>query len=254
MRRSVYLLSFLIFLFMVSCTMKTVKVEEPAQIETSTILLEKLNDYNSYVKSLEGNALVTYKESDKTYSFRAQFESDKNKMDFKMHLDEFIFKFPLFTLIKKDQDVLAIVHSKKTYTFLQYEELDLNKLTGLNIPRDILIRTVLGEVFVIEGEIIESKAQSITIQNENQSETIVFNEELLPDETHYYLNPELDMYKVTFSKYRNIGNIEFPYKIMIQNEERTLSINYSDLKINPPISADVFSMDISHLEGYTPLH
>jgi hypothetical protein len=158
------------------------------------------------------------------------------------------------TLIKKDQDVLAIVHSKKTYTFLQYEEMDLNKLTGLNIPHDILIRAVLGEVFVIEGEIIGSKAQSITIQNENQSETIVFNEELLPDETHYYLNPELDMYKVTFSKYRNVENIEFPYKIMIQNEEKALSINYSDLRINTPISTDVFSMDISHLEGYTPLN
>jgi hypothetical protein len=234
--------------------MKTVKIEETAQIETSTILLEKLNEYNSYVKSIEGNALVMYKESDVTYSFRAQIESDKDKMDFKLQLDDFVFKFPLFTLIKKDQDVLAIVHSNKTYTFLQYEELDLNILTGLNIPHDILIRGVLGEVFVIKGEIIESKAQSITIQNKNQSETIVFNKELLPDETHYYLNPELDMYKVTFSKYRNVENIEFPYKINIQNEEKTLSINYSDVKINTPISTDVFSMDISHLEDYTPLN
>ena len=243
-----------ISLFLISCSLKVARVSELVQKKARSFLFEELISYNNSVVTLEGKAFVMYKESEKTFSFRVEVAADKNEMNFRLDIGDFVFKIPLITVIQEGEDVLVINYSKKTFSRLQYKDLDFKNMTGLNIPKDILVNSVLGEVFIIKGDIEVSESDNLllSINGMTEKENVLFNEKLMPIEALYILHS--DSLLVNFYKFNGIEKEQFPYKITIKNEDKLLQINYSSLTINSPINSDLFSFDTSNLKGFTRLN
>jgi len=249
----------LLIIASVSCAGKAVKVgkEEPEpripseEQDEAAALFDRLVSFNNKASFIEGNAFVMYKDNEETYSFRIHAIADMSRQNYKLSVDEYIFKIPLFTVVKNKNDVLAITHSKKTYTLICYEDLDLSRVTDLNIPKDFFLHAVFGAFYVIEGNTVFSSPEEhiLRIDGADNSQEVVFSKEMLPVQSSYSLSGKSAA--VQFSKYREIGSIQFPHKITLSDDQKNLRINYSNVKIDTPVSADTFALDTSGLEGYT---
>ncbi len=251
--RFLILLSLLIPIFLTSCTLQTTKIDETVEVGETDLLIEKLRSYNNSVSYLEGKALVVYKEDDKTYSFRVSIAVDKSSDRFRLDASDFVFKKLLLTLIRNENDVLAVNYLKKTVTNLLYDDFDFTSLIELQISREILEHAFLGEVFIIEGPIQrgDSEYPSIYIKAGEETETVLFNEELLPAQALYVFSQ--DSLAVDYSKFEYFEDVRFPRKITVKTGDRRLIINYSELVINTPIKRDIFCLENETLEGFTHL-
>jgi hypothetical protein len=249
----------LLIIASVSCTGKAVKVgiEEPEPRITSeekdetAVLVDRLISFNNKASFIEGNAFVIYKDNEETYSFRIHAIADMSRKNYRLSIDEYVFKIPLFTVIKNSNDVLAITHSKKTYTLLCYEDLDFSSVADLHIPKDFFLHAVFGAFYVIEGNKVFSSPEEhiLRIEGTNEIQQVVFSKEMLPVESSYSLSDEF--VNVQFSKYREVASTQFPHKITISDDQKILKINYSKLQIDTPVSSDTFALDTSGLEGYS---
>jgi len=244
---------------LMSCTGKAVKVgvEEPEpelkkeRLDETAALLERLVSFNKKASFIEGDAFVIYKDDEQTYSFRVHAIADMSRKNYKLSVDEYVFKIPLFTLIKNQSDVLAITHSKKTYALLRYEDLDFSSVTDLHIPKEFFIHAVFGAFYVIEGSKKFSSPEEhiLLMETANRKQKVLFSEEMLPVESSYTLSDKF--VQVQFSKFREVESVQFPHKITIRNDERNLKINYSKLHINTPLHSSTFALDTSGLEKYS---
>ncbi len=254
-----YVFAVVLISALMSCTGKAVKVgiDEPEQklekerLDESAVLFERLVSFNNKASFLEGDAFVIYKDDEETYSFRVHAIADMNRKNYKLSVDEYVFKIPLFTLIKNSNDVLAITHSKKTYTLLRYEDLDFSSVADLNIPKEFFIHAVFGAFYVIEGNKKFSSPEEhiLLMETTERTQRVLFSEEMLPVESSYTLSDK--SIEVQFSKFREVESVQFPHKITIRNDERYLKINYSKLHINTPLHFSTFALDTSGLEEYS---
>ena len=251
--RFLILFSLVIPIFVTSCTLQTTKIDETVEVSETDLLIEKLRSYNRSVSYLEGKALVVYKEDDKTYSFRVNIAVDKNSDRFRLDASDFVFKKLLLTLIRNENDVLAVNYSKKTIANLLYDDFDFSSLIGLRISKEIFEHAFLGEVFIIEGPIQrgDSEYPSLYIKAGEETETVLFNEELLPAQALYLFVQ--DSLAVDYSKYEYFEDVRFPRKITVKTGDRRLIINYSELVINIPIKREIFCLENKVLEGFTRL-
>ncbi len=255
----VYVFAGLLVIAFASCTGKAVKVgleeSEPRitseERDEAAVLFDRLVSFNNKASFIEGNAFVIYKNNKETYSFRIHAIADMSRKNYKLSIDEYIFKIPLFTVIKNSNDVLAITHSKKTYTLLCYEDLDFSRVTDLHIPKDFFIHAVFGAFYVIEGSKVFSLPEEnvLRIEGTDKSQQVVFSDEMLPIESTYSLSDKF--VNVQFSKYREVASIQFPHKITLSDDQKVLKINYSNVRIDTPVSIDTFALDTSGLEGYS---
>jgi hypothetical protein len=243
-----------VFLFIVSCSLRTAKVsgpaEEPAKRDEGIQLLTKLNRYNEMVDTVEGNALTVYREEDSTISFKTEIVSDKKKQKFRIDLYDFVFKVPLLSIIRNNDDILAVVHNKKEYYRLTFEHFDFREMTGFDIPKEILVGSMTGDVHLIEGRRDVSSPEDLllSIKGETGTELVRFNGDALPVEAQYIKGA--DIYTVKYEKYKNIDNIDHPYRILIKHNGSQLEINYMDIKLNKKLNTDLFAFDGINLEDY----
>ena len=241
--------------FMLSCSLRTTKiggpVEPPLETEESLPLLTRLNKYNDMVRTLEGSAFTVYRTDEKTISLKMDIITDKKERRFRIDLFDFVFKVPLVSIVRNDNDVLAVVHNKKEYYTLTFEYFDFWEMTGINIPKDILISSITGEVHMIKGETVISSTEDLllSIEGETGLELVRFNNDDLPVEAHFIY--ETESYIVNYEKYKNIENIDYPHKITIKHDDSRLEINYAEVKLNTVVESAAFDFDRSVLEEYT---
>jgi len=251
-----FMLLFLFFLL--SCSLKTTKigesVEAPLETEESLPLLTRLNEYNEMVRTVEGNALTIYRTDEKTISLKTDIIRDKKEQRFRIDLFDFVFRVPLVSIVRSDNDVLAVIHNKKEYYTLTFEYFDFREMTGINIPKDILVSSMTGEVHMIKGEtaISSPKDLLLSIEGETGLELVRFNNDSLPVEVQFIF--ETESYIVNYEKYKNIANIDFPHKITIKHDDSRLEINYAEVKLNTVVESTVFDFDGSVPEEYTRMN
>jgi hypothetical protein len=224
--------------------------ETPTQTEEGIPLLISLNKYNDSVVTVEGNALTVYREEGNTISLKTEIISDKKGKKFRIELSDFVFKVPLVSIVRNNNDILAVVHNKKEYYTLTFEYFDFREMTGFDIPKEILVGSMTGDVYLIEGETKVTNPEDLllSIEGETAKELIRFNSESLPVEAQYI--DKTDIYTVKYEKYKNIDNIDYPHRIIIKHEDNQLEINYTEVKINKLLDGTVFEFDGFDLKQY----
>lgn len=249
-----YILLFLIILSFNSCTLKTSRVGIPVETDGSFSLLTRLHSYNNTVTTIKGKALTVYREGEKTVSLRADIVTDEKEIMFRIDLFDFVFKKPLISIIRKTGDILAVIYTKKEYHTMSFENFDFQEMTGFDLPKEILMSAIAGNVYIIEGEAVVSDPDNLllSIEGEAGRELIRLNREYLPVEVEYYYGTVL--YHISFNKYKIIDNFYFPHKIIIKNGGRILEINYTDIKVNTAVGNEVFSFDDSVLNGFARIN
>jgi hypothetical protein len=240
---------------MLSCSLRTAKigapVETPLETEESQLLLTWLNEYNEMIRTIDGNALTIYRTDEKTISLKTDIITDKNEQRFRIDLFDFVFKAPLVSIVRNDNDVLAVIHNKKEYYTLTFEYFDFRELTGINIPKEILVSSITGEVYMLKGETVLSSPEDLllSIEGETGLELVRFNSDSLPVEAQFIY--ETESYIVNYEKFKNIANIDYPHKITIKHNDAQLEINYAKVKLNTLVEGTAFDFDWAVLEKYT---
>ncbi len=237
----------ILLLITVSCTAPIQKsgVEE----DTTALLMKKLESYNVSVRQLTGIAVMFYKDQNQTLSFRAHVIS-RNE-DLRLDLNDFVFKKPVLTLIKRGSDILIVHHIKREFYQMKYEELDLENLAGISILPEILIPSITGRVYVEENQGTASPidAATLLIEEDDIHEEIHFNKVSLPDLTTINVPPAEYILKLT--KFNRYNEVYFPHKISLTAGGRTLEISYSEVHVNKPVDPASFDIESAIPGGYT---
>jgi hypothetical protein len=255
-----------------SCAVRTAKVgQKPgaaATEQSAEELLGILETQNMSVKSMAGKSLVVYRDGDKVVSLKATIAADKEGGRYRLDLFDYVFNKHLMTLIRWGEQVSAILYFKKEYRELSYDDFRFEDMTGITIPKDILLSTMLGEVYLPDGErkvytgdepvhYTEAergargalKNRVLIIETEPGSrDTILFDDEGIPVEARYSGGPEAHL--VRFLKHKNIDGIEFPVKITIESGPRNLEINFTEVKLNRITPENAFTIPDASLQGF----
>ncbi len=230
----------LILFTVVSCASKMER--EADEQKSSSVLLGRLSQYNDSVKTIDAEALFLYKDSSKTLSFRAFVVVDDRTERLRLELTDYVFKRPVITIVRNEEEIIALLYTKKEYYRLQYSSLDIEKLTGLDIPKEILIPSLLGKVYTGTGSGIVSSVDAYTLQIDNGDFTqdVFFNETLLPIRILFKLAH--GSYELVFNNYLKLQDIQFPKKITVQNNDRFLEISYTTTLINQELDVRLFQI------------
>jgi hypothetical protein len=211
------------------------------------LLLRDLKAYNGAVKALEGKALVVYREGDKVASLKASISADKSDSRYRLELFDYVFNKHLVSVVRNGDDVHASLYFKKESYDISYEEFQLKEVTGIAIPKEILFESMIGKIYVHDGQTAlygegeKTLLLEYTDAHDGQSrETVVFNEDKIPVEATFEQGGE--RFVVKFVKFKVSGGERFPVKITIQGGDRSLEINYTELRFNPVFGAHVFSV------------
>lgn len=235
-------------LAMVTCSVRTAKLEGEGPLETR--MLEGLLRYNDGVSTLDARAVVIYKDENIVLSFRASVVVDGERMSFRLDLADFVFNKPILTIIKSGEQVLAVVHHRREYYLLSYDELDLQKLAGFSIPKELLLSSMMGKVYVAGGNREVSRVDSFTlrVKTAGMQSKIHFREDWLPDRVLFISS--LDTYELFFTKFEASRTAPFPLKITLKNSGRMLTVTYSEPSINVDVGEESFLIGTEGLEEF----
>ena len=255
-----------------SCAVRTAKVgQKPgaaATEQSAEKLLGILEAQNMAVKSMAGKSLVVYRDGDKVVSLKATIAADKEGVRYRLDLFDYVFNKHLMTLIRWGEQVSAILYFKKEYRELSYDDFRFEDMTDITIPKDILLSTMLGEVYLPGGERKvytddepahyaefgrgtrgALKNRVLIIEAESGSrDTILFDGKGIPVEARYSGSREAHL--VRFLKHKNIDGIEFPVKITLESGPRMLEINFTEVKLNRITPENVFTIPDASLQGF----
>jgi hypothetical protein len=255
-----------------SCAVRTAKVgEKPgaaATEQSAEMLLGMIEAQNKAVKSIAGKSLVVYKDGDKVVSLKSTIAADKEGVRYRIDLFDYVFNKHLMTLIRSGDQVSAIIYFKKEYHELSYEDFRFGDFSTITIPKDILLSTMLGEVYLPGGERKvyadgepahyagagsgargASKNQVLVIEAESgSSNTILFDSKGIPVEARY--SDGREAYLVRFLKYKNIDGIQFPVKITLESGPRILEINFNEVRLNRITPENAFTIPDASLQGF----
>jgi hypothetical protein len=214
------------------------------------VLLSRLSQYNDRIKTIKGEALFLYKDSSKTLSFRAIVVVDDRTKRLRLELTDYVFKKPVITIVRNAEEIVAVLYTKKEYYRLQYSSLDIEKLTGLEIPKEILMPSLLGKVYTGTGSGIVSTVNANTLQIDNGDFTqdVFFNETLLPIRTLFRLAH--GSYNLIFNNFLKLQDTQFPQKIIVKNNDRFLEISYTSVLINQELDFRSFQIDELNLTDF----
>lgn len=252
MKKGILLFLILSLSFFTSCSVRTALVRKNQGIADP--LFYTIKSYNERVEALEGKALIMYEGSKKTVSFKANILAYGDARYFRLDIFDFVFNKPLATILRNDEEVLAVLHFKKGYYSFNYENLDFKDLTGFDIPKEVFVHSVLGKIYMFNGELKKShrRAKYLIIEGTNVIEEIFFNRDLLPARTVYTFQSHT--YKIKFSMFKNYQGNLFPNKITIRNQKNSLDINYTAVNINSIPEKNQFIFDRSTLKEFTKLN
>jgi len=214
---------------------------------TASLLMRKLVVYNDSIQEMTGKAIMFYKDGNRTLSFRATVVSRNG--DLRLDLNDFVFKKPVLTLIKRGSDVLIIQQMKKKFYLMKYDALNLEKLAGIDIFPFILLPSITGRVYIDEHSSVSPlDSTTLLIEGSNMHEEIQFNEDSLPTRTTMTASPIV--YILTLKKFNRYNNASFPQKISLTAGEKALEISYSEVHINEYIDNSSFNIENSIPRDY----
>jgi len=243
----------IIFFLISSCTLKTVKVKKETE-EEAEFLISVLHNYNNAFNTVEGSALIIYRDGKRTVSFKSVILAKADLSSLRIDIEDFVFKKPLITVVKNGDTILAVNYLKKTYIQSSYSDIDFKKASGLDLPVELVMNFIIGRVPVAEGsyEGSISGTPRLYIQGDGYSETVFFTREILPQKIEYYLKDE--NYTVNFSKFSYKNETSFPQKITISSGNKNLEVSYTSLKINVKLSPGLFNIEDIPPVDFTPVN
>lgn len=215
-------------LFLSSCAAK--QVVETGKGECA--LVQALYRYNQTVHALEGEGIGIYRDTDNTLSFRTKVTAFWPEMNLRLHIQDFVFKKPLLTLVKEGAEVKAALHTRKQYLVVDYRNADFADLTGFNIPKEIVIPTLMGKVYVESpSDVSIAGPHTLEMSGTSVTGTISFDG-WRPSRIRYRFPGET--FTVTFGKFVPVEGGAFPQKISMESEEGRgrLEITYSSSLLN----------------------
>lgn len=242
MLKTLVLFSFLfIVVALFSCSVKTARLEE--ERETEVRMLENLLHYNAGVRTLNAKATVIYKDENSAMSFRASMLFDYESESFRMDLFDFVFGKPVLTVVKNGERVLTVVHTRGESNLQSYDEFDLQKITGLSIPKELLLSSIVGKVYLGEGsrEISRSGQSTLVVKTSLVQSDVHFGRDKLPDRVKYISS--IYTYELSFTKFETSGDASFPLKVILKDTSRMLTVNYSSPLINMELEEKDFLID-----------
>lgn len=249
MRRFLSNVLILIFLpLMLSCSVRRVKREETPH--EGSVLFQYLLSYNQEVQNLKGKTLLIYRAGEKTLSFKASVAAMDSGRFLRIDFTDFIFKKPVVSIVRREDEVITIMYTKKLYYRERYADFHFEETTGFNIPKELILKSVLGKVHIFDGRLIKDGSSTILMENDTSSIRIFFNNEPYPIKTVYSFQE--DVYTVEFSGFHKFQPGAFPSKIVIKNEESTLDIIYTDVAINDTLDEKIFLIEDSELQDLRP--
>jgi hypothetical protein len=212
------------------------------------LLFRDLRAYNGAVNALEGKALVVYKNGDRVSSLKAFIAADKGQTRYRLELYDYVFNRHLVSVVRNGDEVHAALYFKKESYDISYEEFGLQGVTGIAIPKEILLKSIIGEIYVHDGETRVGRgegANSLFLEYLDGpdvlfSETVLFNENNVPTGATFKQGGET--YVVSFSKFKASSGGRFPWKIIIQGGDKSLEINYTELRLNPVLGEQAFNI------------
>jgi hypothetical protein len=238
--------------------------ESGAGGEEENILLAEAQEYNRMLTSLEGEAMIVYRDPDRTLSFRSEVVAmvgpEGDASDLRLDLDEFVFRTPIATLLKKQEEIYTYVHPEKSYYVTPVDEADFGTLLGFDVPARFLFYSLLGRVFLPKKSphsgMIDERHLQITAVDEE--EIVRFDQELLPEGIEYRRTLEADsgtIYRVNFDKYEKSGPAsadqpQFPMVVTVTSGEKRLEIRYLRVTVNGGINESVFTSEDTEFAGY----
>ncbi|MFW6180989.1 MAG: hypothetical protein ACOC8N_04505 [Spirochaetota bacterium] len=224
-------------LLLASCA--TRQVRETAGREAE--LVQAVYLYNQSVHTLEGEGVGVYRSPEDKLSFRARITAYWPEMNLRLEVRDLVFRKPLITLVRRDELVYAAVHPRRQYLEVAYDEADLGALAGFDLPRDLVIHTLMGKVYVERasgqgenagGRIAGAGGDTLVIGGTNLETRVIFDREMVPRAVEYRVAG--DTLTVTFGKHLEEQGVAFPRRIHLRGGEgsTTLEITYSAVRLN----------------------
>lgn len=244
----------ILMLLVTSCTgqLSTVRQEViREEREEPSILIRRLTTFNERVSNLKADALIVYRDEEHTLSFRSDIMAYNNLEFFRVDLYDFVFKTPLVTMAKKDNDIVTVNYIKKEYFIENIDQMDFERILGFDVPVDLLLNSVLAKVYLPDQnyEANQIDDYSLEINAPDRRQIINFNESLVPDGVQYTIQ-END-YDVRFDKHNQEGSSMFPLRITLRNKKRVLEINYFNVDLEAEPSGNEFLPGNIIPEGFT---
>jgi outer membrane biogenesis lipoprotein LolB len=243
-----------LILIITSCTGQLPAVKENIVAEKKVqpqVLLEKINTYNQKVSNLKGDALLVYRDGEHTLSFRTAVISRNQLESIRMDLYDFVFKTPIVSMVKRGNEIFAVLYTKKQYFSTTVDALDFKQVLGFDVPVELLFHSLLAKVYVPDREYEAEQIDdyNLELREPGITQRITFDEDLIPVSVLYTFMD--DEYNVKFEKYNRINDIEFPLKITLTDRERVLELNYSNVTLNAGVSEETFLLEDIITEDFT---
>ncbi|MBN2322583.1 MAG: DUF4292 domain-containing protein [Spirochaetes bacterium] len=246
-----------------SCAVRRTAVRDTVEVteseaggEEENILFAEAGKYNGMLGSLEGEAMIVYRDPKRTLSFRSEVVAWGDASFLRLDLNEFVFKTPLATILKRRDEIYMYVHPEKSYIVTPVDEADFGTLLGFEVPVRFLFHTLLGRVYMPKesprARMIDERHLEITAPDEE--EIVRFGPELLPEGIEYR-SKEIgeigDIYRVSFDKYETSEGQPFPMVIIVKSGEKSLEIRYLRVSVNKEIGEAAFTPEDADFTGYT---
>lgn len=239
-------------LLLASCA--TRQVRETAGREAE--LVQAVCLYNQGVHALEGEGMGVYRSPEDTVSFRARVTAYWPEMNFRLEVQDFVFRKPLVTLVRREERIYAAVHPRRQYLEVDYQDADLAALTGLDFPRDLMMHTMMGKVYVDKpvrrgdagGGIAVLGGDTLIFSGETVETRVTLDRDLVPRTVEYRFSD--DTLSVTFGKLLAAQGAVFPRRIHLRSGdgETNLEITYADVRLNG--NPRLVSLQPEEWEGY----
>jgi len=247
-----------------SCAVRQTAVREKIEVKPGApeenVLLSATEEYNRTLTSLEGEAMVVYRDPERTLSFRAAVAGEGDASAIRLDLDEFVFRTPLASVLKTHGEVYTYVHPEKSYYVTTVDEADFGALLGFEVPVRLLFQSLLGRVYIPKESpvfrMIDERHLLITARVEE--EIVRFGPGAFPEGIEYHRTGEgesEEIYRVNFDKFEVSApdRPPFPMVITVKSGEKSLEIRYSRVTINGAIREEVFTPEEVEFEGYTEI-
>jgi hypothetical protein len=215
------------------------------------MLLEKLKEYNGSISSIEARALLMYNDGDKNYGFQAVIAVQQNGERIRLDLSDFVFKKPVLTLIKNNDQVTALLHMKKKGYLMSYDSMSIEELSGFKLRKEILLPALMGKVFVDthNTSLISPDSKTLIMESDKIREMVTFDAEWLPRSVEYEIFG--DVYIMNFVSFSALEDHLFPEKVTLSTLNRQLEATYKDVRVNGYVDDGMFIIDEETLSGYT---
>jgi len=249
-----------------SCAVRKTAVRDNVELKEGArgsaeenILLAEIQEYNRMLTSLEGEAMVVYRDPERTLSFRSAVVATGDASVLRLDLDEFVFRTPIATVVKTQDEVYTYIHPEKTYFVTPVDEADFGTFLGFEVPVRFLFHSLLGRVYLPQessgSRMIDER--HLEIKGRAEEEIVRFGPKGLPEGLEYHRagGPESgDIYRVNFDKYEVSGSASdqqpFPMVVTVKSGKKSLEIRYSVVTVNGEIKEGVFTPEDTEFSGY----